>query len=129
MAVPARRRGSGLDAVVAHRLPAVDQIPFLSASARLAGGSVVGMDMGGAVGCGVLLAHMPLKPLVQIASLSNVDRSPGPVFGLHGIDKIAGQRLERSVQGINLVGILLPGLAGPIDQNRSGTLRLPVVTE
>ena len=75
----------------------------------------MGMEMSCAMGNGVVHSHVPLKPLVQIASLSNVDRTPTAILSLSGIDVQAGQRLESSVQGIDHVLITLPGLPGPVD--------------
>ena len=68
----------------------------------------MGVEMGCAIGNGVVHSHVPLKPLVQVARLRNVDRNPTPIFVLFGIDVITGQRLERSIQGMSLVLILLP---------------------
>ena len=53
------------------------------------------------------------RPLVQIAGLSNVDRNPTAILGLFGINVIAGQRLERRINRVNLVLIAFAGLAGP----------------
>jgi hypothetical protein len=75
----------------------------------------MGMEMSCAMGNGVVHPHVPLKPLVQIASLSNVDRNPIAILSLSGIDVQAGQWLESSVQGIDRVLITLPGLPGPVD--------------
>ncbi len=78
----------------------------------------MGMEMSCAISNGVLHPHVPLEPLVQVAGLSDVDRNPIPVLGLSGVDVIARQRLESGIQGINLVWILLPGLARPFHQGR-----------
>jgi len=79
---------------------------------------------------GVSYPHVPLEPLVQIASLRNVDRDPSPIFGLSGIDVVSWQSLKRSLQRENLVGILLSGLTRPPNQIRRGCLlRVPVTTE
>ncbi len=63
---------------------------FLGASRGLTRGTVMGMQMRCAIGNGVVDAHMPLESLMQVASLSDVDRNPAPIFGLPGIDVIAG---------------------------------------
>jgi len=89
----------------------------------------MGMEVSCAVLDGVTHAHMSLEPLVQIASLSDIDRNPSSILGLFGVDVIARQRLERSVQGKNFVWILLAGLARPPDQTRGCLLRVPVTTE
>ena len=102
---------------------------FLSASRRLTRRGIMGMEMSRAIGDGVVHSHVPLEPLVQIARLSNIHRNPTPILRLAGIDVIARQRPERSLQGINLVGILLAGLAGPVLRSRRRVLRLPVTTE
>ena len=78
---------------------------------------------------GVLQLLMPLQPLVHIPGLSYVERNPIPVLGLFGIDVITGQRLERSIQGMSLVLILLPGLPRPVDVSRRCVFRLPVTTK
>ena len=68
----------------------------------------MGVEMSCAIGNGVVHSHVPLEPLVQVASLRNVDRNPTSILGLLGIDVISGQGLECSVQGVNLVWILFP---------------------
>jgi hypothetical protein len=77
----------------------------------------------------VIQMHMPFQPLVQISSLCNVDRDPGSIFGLPGVDVISGQGLEIRIQRIDLVGVLLPRLPRPVDEGRRRTLRLPVMTK
>ena len=89
----------------------------------------MGVQVCGAVLNGIIHPHVPLEPLMQAAGLRDVDRNPGPVLGLSGVDVIPGQWLEGSIQGKNLVGILLSGLSWPVDQSRSGGLRLPVMTK
>jgi hypothetical protein len=42
----------------------------------------MGMEMSSAMGNGVVHPHVPLEPLVQIASLSNVDRNPSAILSL-----------------------------------------------
>lgn len=118
-----------LDFFVTHRLPTKEQIPLLTASGSLPGGAVMGMQVRGALLDGIIHSHIALQPLVQISRLRNVDRDPGPIFGLTSIDVVSGQGLERSVQRVNLVGILLSGLTGPVDRGRRHTLRLPVATK
>ena len=76
--------------VVANRLPAVNQVPFFRVAGSLTNVVEVDMDMRRAVLDRVILAHMPFKPLVHIASLRHVDRNPSPVLGLSGINEIAG---------------------------------------
>ena len=87
------------------------------------------MEMSGAVVDGIIHPHVPLEPLVQIARLGNVGWDPSAIFGLSGINVVAGERLERSVQGINVIWILLARLPGPTDCNRRWFLRLPVMTK
>ncbi len=89
----------------------------------------MGMEMRCAFGNGVVHAHVSLEPLVQVASLSNVDRNPSTILSLTRIDVHAGQWPERSVQGINLVLIPFPGLARPVDRSGGCALLLPVTTE
>ena len=102
---------------------------LLTAARGLTRGAIMGMEMTGAVGNRVVHSHMPFEPLVQITRLRNVDRTPTPILSLLGIDVKARQWSEGSVQRIHLVLILLPGLAGPVDERRSRTLHLPVTTE
>ena len=102
---------------------------FLRASRGLACGAIMGMEKSGAVGDGVVHSHVPLKPLVQVAGLRDIDRYPTTILGLPGIDIHAGQRLERSIKGEDLELILLSGLPGPVDVRRRCALRLPVTTE
>ena len=87
------------------------------------------MDMSCAVLNGVAHSYVPLKPLVQIARLSNVDGNPTAILGLSGIDEIARQRLESSIDGMNFVKIRLPGLAGPIGERRNRALNLMATTK
>ena len=107
---------SAFDFVIAHRLPALNQIVFLRASGSLTSGTIMDMDMRGAMRNGVIHRHVPLKPLVQIASLGDVNGNPITALNLFGINKIAWQRLETSLNGMNLILILVAGLATPTDQ-------------
>lgn len=77
--------------IVADRMIAKNQIPLLTASGTLTNRAIMSMEMRCAISNGVLQTHMPLKPLVQIASLRNIDRNPTPFRVLFGIDKIARQ--------------------------------------
>ena len=63
---------------------------FLTAARGLTRGAVMGMEMTGAIGNGVLDSHVPLQPLVQIASLSDIHRNPTAILSLPGIDVEAG---------------------------------------
>ena len=96
----------------------MNQIPFLSRSGSLTSGAIMNMDVSCAIPNGVSHVDVTFKFLVQIPCLSYVDRNPTPVFGLFGINVNARQRAERSVKGMNLVLILFPGLAGPIERRR-----------
>jgi len=89
----------------------------------------MGMEKSRAIGNGVVHPHVPLKPLVQIASLSNVDRNPTAVLSLSSIDVHARQRLESSIQGINRVLVLFAGLPGPTDRIGGRAFLLAVTTE
>ena len=102
---------------------------FLTAARGLARGAIVSMELSGAVGDSVIHSHVPLEPLVQIASLRDIDRYPTTIFGLPGINIHAGKRPERSVQGMDLKLILLSGLPRPVNTSRRLALRLPVTTE
>jgi hypothetical protein len=74
------------------------------------------MDMRGAIRPGVIQQHVTLKALVQIPGLRDVDGNPTAVLGLFGVNKITRQRLESSVNGINLVLIFVAGLPEPTDE-------------
>jgi hypothetical protein len=74
------------------------------------------MDMRSAIRNGVTRRHVTLKSLVQISRLSNVDGNPTTVLGLFGINVIAWQRPESSVNGMNLVLIPVAGLPEPTDE-------------
>jgi hypothetical protein len=87
------------------------------------------MDVRSAIRHGVIQRHVTLKSLVQISSLSHVDGNPTTVLGLFGINEIAWQRPESSVNGMNLVLILVAGLPGPTDEWGRRALRLGVTTE
>ncbi len=88
---------SGFDRVIADRLPAGNEVPFLRAASSLPSGTIMGMEMGGAVRHGVNQRHVPLQPLVQIPGGRNVDGNPTPVLFLPGINVIARQRFETRV--------------------------------
>jgi hypothetical protein len=107
---------SAFDFVIAHRFPALNQIVFLRASGSLPRGTIVDMDMRSAVRNGVIHRHVTLKPLVQIASLGDVYGNPITALNLFGINEIAWQRPESSINGMNLVLILVAGLPTPTDQ-------------
>lgn len=70
------RTRSALERIIAHGLPAVNEIPFLRATGTLPRGTIMGMDMRRAIGNGVRQFHMTLQPLMQIPGLRNVDRRP-----------------------------------------------------
>jgi hypothetical protein len=87
------------------------------------------MDVCRAMGHGVIQRHVALKPLVHVPSLRNVDGDPTAVLGLFGVNEIARHGLESSIDGINLVLILLTGLPGPIDEWGRCAFRLWATTE
>jgi len=121
--------GSAFDRVIAHWPPAEDEIVFLRAAGPLTGGRIMDMDMRRAIRHGVSHRHVTLQSLVQISRLGNVDRNPTAVLGLFGINVIARQRPESSVNGMNLVLILVAGLPEPTDGQGLRALRLQVTTE
>ncbi len=85
------------------------------------------VEVSGALLHGVTEAHMPFEPLVQIAGLSDIDRDPGAVVSLFGVDVVARQWPESSVEREDLILILLAGLTRPTNQSRTGAFRLPVM--
>ena len=87
------------------------------------------MDMSCAIVDRKILFLKTLESLMKVSGLSYVKRSPIAVFRLFGIDIISRPRIERSINGINLIFILLAGLAGPIDIGISfSTLRFVATT-
>jgi len=80
---------SAFQALVADGLPAIDQVPFLSASHGLTGSRKVHVDMCRAVSYGILQFFMSFKPLVHVASLRYVERDPLTVLRLFGVDIVA----------------------------------------
>lgn len=88
------------------------------------------MDMSCAIADRKILFLKTFKSLMEVSGLSYVKRSPAAVFRLFGIDIIGWPRIERSVNGINLILIFLAGLAGPIDIGISfSTLRFVATTQ
>ncbi len=87
------------------------------------------MDMRGAIRNRVIHGDVTLKSLVQIASLGDVNWNPIKALNLFGINKIAWQRFERNVNGMNLVLILVAGLSTPTYEWGRRALRLWVMTE
>jgi hypothetical protein len=129
--VPQSRRNrtrSASERFIAHRLPAQNEIPFLSAASSLPSATIMGMEMGSAVRNGVLQRHVTLKPLMKIPSLSNVNGNPTTVLGLFGINVNAWQRSKSSVNGMDLIFILVAGLPEPITGGRCA-LRMGVTAE
>jgi hypothetical protein len=74
------------------------------------------MDMCSAVRNGVIHRHVTFKPLVHITRLGDVDGNPTTVLGLFGVNEIAGQCFESSVNGMDLVLIPIAGLPEPKDE-------------
>ena len=87
------------------------------------------VDVRSTSGHGILSAHVAFQPLTHVSTLSDVDRNPGPILALGCINEIAGHWLERSANGIDLILILLAGLAGPIHQRRRGAPGLGVMAK
>ena len=67
---------SALEHVIAHGLPAVDEILFLRAARPWARSAIMGMKMRRPIHNGVLQGHMSLQPLMQVPCLCNVDGRP-----------------------------------------------------
>jgi hypothetical protein len=63
----------------------------------------MGMNASRAIVNGVIQPDTPFESLMQIARLSNVDRDPIPILDLFGVNVIAGQRPERSLEWKDLV--------------------------
>ena len=120
---------SAFQALIAARLPAVDQVPLLSAPGGLTGSRKVHVNMCCAVSYGILQFFVPFQPLVHIARLRDVERNPLPVFRLSSVDVIAWQRAERSVERKDFVLILSSGLAWPANRWSSRTLLLVATTQ
>jgi len=73
----------------------------------------MGVNVSGAVGNGVVHVHVAFQPLVHASSLGNIDRNPVPILTLLRIDEVAGQWLKSSVNGVDLILILLSRLTEP----------------
>ena len=87
------------------------------------------MDMGRALGDGVVGMHMTLETLVQIPSLGDVDRHPTSVLGLASVNIVGRQRWERSIDRVAFVGVFCAGLPRPVDKRRGGDIRLLLAME
>jgi hypothetical protein len=87
------------------------------------------MDMRSAMRNGVIQRHVTLKPLVQISRLGDVKGNPTTVLGLFGVNEVAWQRLESSLNGMDLVLVPIAGLPKPTDQWRRRALRVWATTE
>ena len=85
--------------------------------------------MRGAMRNRVIHGDVTLKSLVQIPSLGDVNWNPINVLNLFGINEIAWQRPARSVNGMNLVLILVAGLPTPTYEWGRRALRVSVMTE
>ncbi len=120
--------GSAFHRFIAYRPPAKNQVPFLSASGSMTGRRKMNMDMSCAIVRGVLQLPGTLQSLVQITGLSYVERNPTAVLRLFGVYVGGWQWAERSAQGMDLVLILVAGLAGPLER-RSRALRLLAATQ
>ena len=124
-----KRARSAFHLFIARRLPEQNQIPLFSASGGLTAGREINMDMGRPILGGVLQFLMPLQSLVHISGLSYVERNPLPILGFFGIDVISWHRSEDSINGMNLVLILLAGLPRPTDEWGWRALWLWLTTE
>lgn len=89
----------------------------------------MGVQVGRAVLDRIIGPYVPFQPLMKIPGLGNVDRYPLALFRLPGINIKAWQRLESGIQGEDLVGVLFPGLPGPVDRSRRSLFGLPVAAE
>jgi hypothetical protein len=123
------RSKSALEHVITLGLPSVDEILFLRAACPLPRVTVMGMEMRRSVFDGVLQRHVPLKPLMQIPCLGNVDGRPIALRQLFGIDVHTGQWSKRCIQRIDLECILLPGLPRPVVSGGDSLIRMGVATE
>src|SRR5437899_494506 len=84
---------SALHSIIAHRLPALNQVSFLVAPCRLTRGAIMGVNVSGAVSDGVIDVHMTLQPLVHASSLRDVYWNPASILALLRIDEVARQCL------------------------------------
>ena len=87
------------------------------------------MDMSRPFLGGVLQFLMSLQSLVHIPGLSYIERNPLSVFGLLSIDVTTWYGRERSVNGIDHILILSPGLARPTNGIRRRNFRPLAVAE
>ena len=87
------------------------------------------MNVRGPLGNGVVHAHMAFQTLMHTSSLGYIHWNPIPILSLLRIDEVARQWLERSVNGIDLILILLSRLSGPTNVRRRNAYSGLTVTE
>ena len=92
---------------------------------------IMGVDVGGAIGHGIVDPDVAFEALVQAAGLSDIDGNPSTVLTLPGIDVVAGQWLEGGIEGRDSVFVLFSRLADPVGGRQRCTpgLLLVSVTE
>ena len=76
---------------------------LLTTARGLTGRIIMDVNVSSAQLDGVLRLHVAFEPLMQSSRLSDVDRNPGPILSLFRIDVIAWERLERSLDRMDLV--------------------------
>lgn len=123
------RTRSGLEPFMTHRLPALNETPFLGAASRLPRGVIMGMEMRRALRHGFLQPHVTLQALMQVARLRNVNGNPTAVLGLSGINVKAWQGSKARVNGIDLVLIRVAGLPKPSAGGGRCALRMRVTAK
>src|SRR5436190_13382653 len=111
-------------------MPAFDQISLLRTASGLGAGTVMRVKMRCAIRNRVSRPHTSFKALVQITGLGYVNRDPSPVFSLPGINIIAGNGPEISIERVDLVRVPTTGLPRPvIGCGRQCAFRLRVTTK
>lgn len=73
------------------------------------------MEVRRAVLNGIVTPDLAFEPLVQVASLRDVDWNPLAILGLPGINVVTRQRPEGGFHREDLVRVLTARLAGPVD--------------
>ena len=92
--------------IVAHRMPAFEEVVLFRAACPLTSGRKMHMDMSSALRSGVGYTYVSFQPLSKGTGLSDIDWHPGSVLGLSGINIVGRYRLEGSVEGMDFIGVL-----------------------
>jgi hypothetical protein len=104
--------------IVAHRMPALDQVVLFRAACALTQARKMNMDMSSALRTGVGRADVPLQSLRESPGLGDIDWHPGSILRLSGVNIVGRHRLELGVERVDLVGVLGARLPKPVGGRR-----------